>query len=46
MMDALDLCNLSGYEQLVQCPTHIAGNRLDLVMRDAPDILDVFVGLH
>ena len=26
------------------CPTHIAGNRLDLVMADVPDIVDVFVG--
>ena len=25
-------------------PTHIAGNRLDLVMTDVPDILDVVVG--
>ena len=30
--DALDLCNLSGCEQLVRGPTHIAGNRLDLVV--------------
>ena len=42
--DAVDFCNLSGCEQLVRCPTHIAGNRLDLVMTDAPDIVDVFVG--
>ena len=34
---------MSGCEQLVRCPTHIAGNRLDLVMTDAPDIVDVFV---
>ena len=32
------------HDQLVRCPTHIAGNRLDLVMMDAPDIVDVFVG--
>ena len=25
-------------------PTHIAVNRLDLVMTDVPDIVDVFVG--
>ena len=31
--DDLDLSNLLGYEQLVRCPTHIAGNRLDLVKR-------------
>ena len=42
--DALDFCNLSGCEQLVNCPTHIAGNRLDLVMTDVPDIVDVSVG--
>ena len=28
----------------VQCPTHIGGNRLDLVMTDAPDIVNVVVG--
>ena len=33
--DALDFCNLSGCEQLVHRTTHIAGNRLDLVMTDA-----------
>ena len=41
--DVLDFCNLSACEQLDLCPTHIAGNRLDLVMTDSPDILDVFV---
>ena len=28
----------------VDNPTHIAGNRLDIVMTEAPDIVDVFVG--
>ena len=42
--DALNFCNLTGCEQLVRCPTHIAGNRLDLVMTDAPDKADVLVG--
>ena len=42
--DALDFCNLSGCDQLVRCPTHIAGNRLDLDLTDAPDRVDVFVG--
>ena len=42
--DALDFCNLSSCMQLVRCPTHIAGIRLDLVMTDVPDIVDVFVG--
>ena len=42
--DALDFYNLSGCEQLVRCPIHIDGNRLDLVMTDAPDIVDVFDG--
>ena len=41
--DALDFCYLLGYEQLVRCPNHIAGNKLDLVMTDAPDMVDVFV---
>ena len=27
----------------MRCPTHIAGNRLDLVMTDVPDIVDVVV---
>ena len=40
----LIFCNLSGCEQLVRCPIHIAGNRLDLVMKDALNIVDVFVG--
>ena len=41
---ALDFCNLSGSEQLMSCATHNAGNRLDLVMTDVPDIVDVVVG--
>ena len=41
---ALDFCNLSGCEQLVRRPTHSAGNRLDLVTTDLPDIVDVFFG--
>ena len=45
--DAIDFCNLSGCEQLVYCLTHIAGDRLDLMMIDAPDIVDVlFIGLN
>ena len=39
----LIFCNLSGCEQLVRRPTHIAGNTLDLVMTDVPDIVDVVV---
>ena len=35
---------MSGCEQLVCCPTHIAGNRLDLVMINVPNIVDVVVG--
>ena len=42
--DALDFCSLSSCEQLVCCPTHIAGNRLDLVMTDVTDIVVVVVG--
>ena len=43
--DAIDFCNLSGCEQLVRCPTHIASNRFDLVMTCVPDIVDVVVGI-
>ena len=42
--DALDFYYLSGCEQLVHCPTHIAGYRLDLVMTDVLDIIYVVVG--
>ena len=42
--NALDFCYLSGGEQLVSGPAHIAGNRLDLVMTDVPDIVNVVVG--
>ena len=41
--DALDFSNPSGCEQLLRCPTHIAGNRLDLLMTDVPDIVDVVI---
>ena len=44
--DALDFCNPSDCEHLVLCPTQIAGNRLDLVMTDVPDIVDVIVGIR
>ena len=40
---AFDLYNLSGCDQQIRCLTHIAGNRLDLVIMDAPDIAEVFV---
>ena len=42
--DDLDFCNLSGCLQLVCCHTHIALNRINLVMTDDLDIVDVFVG--
>ena len=42
--DTLDFRNLLGSEKLVRCPIHIAGNGLDLVMTDIPDIVDVLVG--
>ena len=29
----------------MHCPTHIAGNRLDLVMTDVIDLVDVVVGI-
>ena len=41
----LIFCNLSGCEQLVSCPTHIASNMLDLVMTDVPHTEDVFDGI-
>ena len=28
----------------MRCPTNIAGNRLDFVMIDVPDIVDVVIG--
>ena len=42
--DALNFFNRSGCDQLVSCPTHIAGNRLDFVMTDAANMVDVFIG--
>ena len=41
---ALDFCTLAGFQQLVESPTHVAGSRLDLVMTDVPDVVDVSVG--
>ena len=38
--DAPDVCNLSRCEQLVRWPTHIAANRLKLLITDAADIVD------
>ena len=43
-LDSLEFCNLSVCEQLAGCRTHIAGNRLDLVLTYIPDLEDVFVG--
>ena len=37
------LCNMSVCKELLRCPTHIACNRLDLVMTNVSDILDVVV---
>ena len=37
--DALDYCNLSGCEKFVRCPTRIAGNVLNILMTDGPDIV-------
>ena len=39
--DALDFCNQSGCHQFSLAHTHIAGYRLDLVMSDVPDTVDV-----
>ena len=44
--DALDFCNLPGCNQLVHCLTHTAGDRVDLVMTDVPDIVDVVMVLN
>ena len=33
-----------GVPQLERSPTHIAGNRLDVVMTDVPDIVDAVAG--
>ena len=40
---ALDFSNLSGCEQIVCDPTHISGNRLDLMFTDATSSVDVQV---
>ena len=42
--DTLDFSNLSGCEQLVHCPTHIAANILYLVITNVSDIVYVVVG--
>ena len=42
--DALYIYNLSGCEQFVCCPTHIAGNRPVLVKINVPDRINMFVG--
>ena len=42
--DALDFCNFAGCEQMVRGATHITGNRLDLAMTAAPDVVDVSLG--
>jgi hypothetical protein len=41
---ALDFCSLSGCSQLIDSPTHEAGNCLDLVMTDVPDVVNASVG--
>ena len=38
---ALDFSNLSGCTQLVTGPTHNSGNRLDLLLSDVPDVVEV-----
>lgn len=40
---ALDFANVSCCTQLVSGPTHQAGNCLDLVLSDAPDVVRVEV---
>lgn len=40
---ALDFANLSGCEQLIDEPTHISGNCLDLVFTDVPGVVETAV---
>ena len=40
---AYDFANLSGCHQLVDRPTHILGNTLDLLLTDVPGIVDATV---
>ena len=40
---AWDFASASGCTQLVSQPTHTSGNRLDLVLTDAPGVVDVSV---
>ena len=44
--EAFHFCNLSGSEQLMRGPSHIAGNRLYLLMTEVPAIVDVSLELH
>ena len=41
---AFEFSNVSGTSQLVDEPTHLAGNRLDLVFTDVPGVVSVSVG--
>ena len=40
---ALDFANLTNCEQLIVEPTHIRGNRLDLLLTDVPGVVDASV---
>ena len=40
---AFDFPNLSGYTQLIKEPTHKLGNCLDLLLTNAPDVVDSLV---
>ncbi|MEL6899152.1 MAG: hypothetical protein AAFP90_23870, partial [Planctomycetota bacterium] len=40
---ALDFANLTNCEQLIVEPTHIRGNRLDLLLTDVPGVVDALV---
>lgn len=40
---ALDFANLSGSEQIINEPTHISGNRLDLIFTDVPAVVKASV---
>ena len=40
---ALDFANLSGCDQLIDGPTHISGNCLDLLLTDVPGVIKSYI---
>ena len=43
---ALDFASLTNSEQLVDKPTYIRGNRLDILLTDVPGVMKTLVKLH